>query len=156
MSGNYDSRPETEVLTFPAQIFGAASKSFNYVGPAGRRGVVLDIVADITADMAGATTVPEIDVGTTAGDASYAQFRLGTAAGAGYTAAQGVRRASQIVRTLGQPQSTGVPTASDFAGHVALETAFIPKDTPFVVTLKAGTGGAPSGTAHVYVHIKWF
>jgi len=155
MSGNYDTRPEVETLIFAAQAFGNATATFNYISPAGRRGVVVDIVADISADMVGTTTVPEIDVGTASGDVSYARFRLGTSAAAGYTAAQGVRRASQVLRTLGTPQ-VPPPAVSDFAGHVALETAFIPRDTAFAITLKAGTGGAPAGTAYVYVVIKWF
>ena len=144
-------QPQVEVLTFPAQAFGNATKLFNYVGPKGREGHVEDIVADISADMVGTTAVPEVDVGTASGDTSYARYRLGAAAGTGYTAAQGIRRAQQEAWTGNPPIAL-----SDFAGHVALNTARIPKDTAFVITLKAGTGGAPAGTASVYVVIKWF
>ena len=143
--------PQVEVLTLPAQAFGNSTKTFNYIGPKGREGHVEDIIADITADMVGTTAVPEVDVGTASGDTSYARYRLGSAAGTGYTAAQGIRRAQQEAWTGNPPIAL-----SDFAGHVALNTARIPKDTAFVITLKAGTGGAPAGTARVYVVIKWF
>ena len=143
--------PQVEVLTFPAQAFGNSTKTFNYIGPRGREGHVEDIIADISADMVGTTAVPEVDVGTASGDATYARYRLGTAAGTGYTAAQGIRRAQQEAWTGNPPIAL-----SDFAGHLAHNTARSPKDTAFVITLKAGTGGAPAGTATVYVVIKWF
>ena len=143
--------PQTEVYTFPAQAFGAATKTFNVIGPFGKEGHVEDVVVDITADMVGTTAVPEVDVGTSSGDGSYAQYRLGTAAGTGYTAAQGIRRASQEAWTGNPPIAL-----SDFANHMAMNKARIPKNTAFVVTLKAGTGGSPAGTANVYVIVKWF
>jgi hypothetical protein len=143
--------PQVEVLGLPNQAFGGATKTFNYVGPKGREGHVEDIVVDVTADMVGTTAVPEVDVGTASGDTTYARYRLGTAAGAGYTAAQGIRRGSQEAWTGNPPI-----TLSDYAGHVALNAARIPRDTAFVITLKAGTGGTPAGTANVYVIIKWF
>jgi len=144
-------QPQVEVICLNGQAFGNATQTFNYIGPKGREGHVEDIVADITADMVGTTAVPEIDVGTGSGDPSYARYRLGTAAGTGDTAAQGIRRAQQEAWTGNPPIAL-----SDFAGHVALNTSRIPKDTAFVITLKAGTGGAPAGTANVYVVIKWF
>jgi hypothetical protein len=144
-------QPQTETICLGSQAFGNSTTTFNYIGPKGREGHVEDIIADVTADMVGTTTVPEVDVGTASGDTTYARYRLGTAAGAGYTAAQGIRRAQQEAWTGNPPI-----TLSDFAGHVALNTARIPKDTAFVITLKAGTGGSPAGTARVYVVIKWF
>jgi len=144
-------QPQTEVYTFPAQAFGASTKTFNVIGPFGKEGHVEDVVVDITADMVGTTAVPEVDVGTSSGDGSYAQYRLGTAAGTGYTAAQGIRRASQEAWTGNPPIAL-----SDFANHMAMNKARIPKNTAFVVTLKAGTGGTPAGTANVYVIVKWF
>lgn len=141
--------PQTEVICLNNQNFGNSTLTFNYIGPKGREGHVEDIVADVSTAMVGTTTVPEIDVGTASGDTSYAQYRLGTAAGTGY--GTGVHRAQQEAWTGNPPI-----TLSDFAGHVALNKARIPKDTAFVITLKAGTGGAPAGVANVYVIIKWF
>jgi hypothetical protein len=152
MSGNYDTRPDVETISLINQSFNL-TPTFNYVGPRGKRGLVTDIIADITTGMVGTTSVPEIDVGTAAGDASYARYRLGAAAGSGY--GTGIKRATQDIATLGTPQ-VPPPAAADFPGHVALETAYITKDIPFVVTLKAGTGGTPAGIAHVYLIIKWF
>ena len=143
--------PQVEVITIPSNAFGNSTATFNYIGPKGREGHVEDIVVDITANMVGTTTVPEIDVGTASGDTTYARYRLGSAAGTGYTAASTPKRAQQEAWTGNPPIAL-----SDFAGHVALNTARIPKDTAFVITLKAGTGGAPAGTASVYVVIKWF
>ena len=142
-------QPQVEVISLTNQNFGNSTLAFNYIGPKGREGHVEDIVADVTTAMVGTTAVPEIDVGTASGDTSYAQYRLGTAAGSGY--GTGVHRASQEAWTGNPPI-----TLSDFAGHVALNKARIPKDTAFVITLKAGTGGAPAGVANVYVIIKWF
>ena len=147
---NYDA-PQTELYTFPNQAFGNSTKTFNLISPKGKRGLVKDILADITADMVGTTAVPEVGVGATSGDASYARYRLGTSTTSGYTAAGGVKRATQEAISGNPP-----PTLSDFAGHVQLEKAFIPKDTAFVVTLAAGTGGVPAGTANVYLVIDWF
>jgi len=141
--------PQTEVVCLPNQNFGNSTLTFNYIGPKGREGHVEDIVADITTAMVGTTAVPEIDVGTGSGDTTYARYRLGTAAGTGYGI--GVKRAQQEAWTGNPPI-----TLSDFAGHVALNATRIPKDTAFVITLKAGTGGAPAGVANVYVVIKWF
>ena len=141
--------PQTEVIALGSQAFGNSTTTFNYIGPKGREGHVEDIVADITADMVGTTAVPEVDVGTASGDTTYAQYRLGTAAGTGY--GTGAHRAQQEAWTGNPPI-----TLSDFTGHVALNKARIPKDTAFVITLKAGTGGAPAGVANVYVIIKWF
>jgi len=143
--------PQVEVLCLASTAFGNSTTTFSYIGPKGREGHVEDIVVDITADMVGTTTVPEVDVGTASGDVSYARYRLGSAAGTGYTAASTPKRAQQEAWTGNPPIAL-----SDFAGHVALNTARIPKDTAFVITLKAGTGGSPAGTARVYVVIKWF
>ena len=142
-------QPQTEVICLPNQNFGNSTLTFNYIGPKGREGHVEDIVADITTAMVGTTAVPEIDVGTASGDTTYARYRLGSAAGTGY--GTGVKRAQQEAWTGNPPIAL-----SDFSGHVALNTVRIPKDTAFVITLKAGTGGAPAGVANVYVVMKWF
>lgn len=155
MSGNYDVRPEVETYTIPSVAFGNSVKTYAFIGPAGRRGLVVDIMMDITADCVGTTSVPEAVVGLTSGSTEYARFRLGTTAILGYLASDGVRRASQIIRTKGIPQ-VPPPVATDFTAHVALEKAFIPADTAFLVTLVAGVGGSPAGTGITYVTIKWF
>jgi hypothetical protein len=131
--------------------FGATTATESYIGPKGRRGIVRDIEVHLTADAVGTTTVPEVDVGNASGDTSYARFRLGTAAGAGYTAVSMPKRARSLV--AGNPTP---PVLNDFPGHVALETAFIPADTPFVITNKQGSGGAPAGTGYSVVTIDWF
>jgi hypothetical protein len=138
-----------ETYWYPAQNFGNSTITHNVIGPPGKFGMVMDIMADVTTAMVGTTTVPEIDVGTGSGDTSYARYRLGTAAGTGY--GTGVHRARQESITGNPP-----PVLNDYSGHVALETAQIPANTAFVITLKAGTGGAPAGVADVMVRIKWF
>jgi hypothetical protein len=142
---------QVEVITIPSSAFGATTATYNYIGPKGREGHVEDIVVDISANMVGTTTVPEVDVGTASGDATYARYRLGSSATSGYLASATPKRASQEAWTGNPPI-----TLSDFAGHVALNKARIPKDTAFVITLGAGVGGTPAGTGIVYVVIKWF
>ena len=143
--------PQVEVITIPSSAFGATTATYNYIGPKGREGHVEDIVVDISANMVGTTTVPEVDVGTASGDTTYARYRLGSSATSGYLASATPKRASQEAWTGNPPI-----TLSDYAGHVALNKARIPKDTAFVITLGAGTGGSPAGVANVYVIIKWF
>src|SRR5260370_4499652 len=124
--------PQVEVLTLPSSAFGATTATFNYIGPKGREGHVEDIVVDITANMVGTTTVPEVDVGTTSGDVSYARYRLGSAAGTGYTAAATPKRAQQEAWTGNPPI-----VLNDYAGHVALNTARIPKHTALAIARQA-------------------
>lgn len=144
-------------LTYKSAVggFGAATAIETYIGPRGRKGIVRDIEANLTADAVGTTTVPEVDVGSASGLVEYARFRLGTAAGTGYTAASGPKRARSLAEATNFPGGIP-PVLNDFAGHVALETAQIPADTPFVITNKAGTGGAPAGTGYSVVTIDWY
>lgn len=150
----YDT-PQREVYYLPSGTYGATTVSRTYKGPAGKKGIVRDIVVLVTADNVGTTTVPEVTVGSAAGLVEYARFRLGTTAILGYTAAATPFRARAL--TAAAPGNTGgiPPALSDFAGHVALETASIPADTNFVISGKAGVGGAPAGTFEAYVHVDW-
>lgn len=131
--------------------FGATTATESYIGPKGRKGLVKDIEVFLTADAVGTTTVPEVNVGTASGDVTYARFRLGTTATAGYTAASTPKAARSLVTGNGLNQ-----TFEDFTGHVKLETALIPADTAFVITNKAGVGGVPAGTGYSVVYIEWF
>jgi hypothetical protein len=131
--------------------FGATTATESYIGPKGKKGKVVDIEVFLTADAVGTTSVPEVDVGSSSGDTSYARFRLGSAAGTGYAASAMPKRARSLV--TGNPTP---PTLSDFTGHVALETALIPADTAFVITNKQGSGGTPAGTGYSVVAIDWF
>ena len=165
--------PLTEFYVQPSTAFGATTETQTFIGPKGKIGYVRDMDMDITADMVGTTTVPELMVGTASGLSEYARFRLGTTAIAGYTVAQGAaRRARQV--------SGGKPYFDDYSEHVKLgrgtadasrgyisnnvyvDTAAsvaltrIPADTAFVITRKAGVGGVPAGTARSRVIIDWF
>lgn len=142
--------PESKVYESATGAFGAATASKSYIGPRGKKGLVRDIEVFLTADAVGTTTVPEVTVGAAAGTTEYARYRLGTTATAGLAAAATPQRARSLVTGSGQAQ-----TATDFAGHVALETAFIPADTPFVISGKAGVG-TPAGTGTHRVEIDWF
>lgn len=146
----YDT-PLTEIYESATGAFGATTATRSYIGPKGKRGLVRDIEVFLTADAVGTTAVPEIDVGTASGDVSYARYRLGSAAGSGLAAAATPQRARSL--TAGNPTP---PALNDYPGHVALETAFIPPDTAFVVTMKQGTGGTPAGTGTSRVTIDWF
>jgi hypothetical protein len=147
---SYDQVGVRERFTMPSGTYGATGAQVKIIGPAGKKGIVRDILFIPTADLVGTTTVPEVAVGASAGSAEYARFRLGTAVGTGYTAAQGPRRARALC--AGNPTP---PVLSDFAAHVQLETALIPADTAIFLSGVAGTGGSPAGTFAAYVDIDW-
>lgn len=147
--------PIRESYALQSAAYGATTASVAIVGPAGKTGFVRDIEFRPSADCVGTTTVPEITVGVGVGTTEYARMRLGTSAVAGYTAAQGPRRAKSLV-LAGGGNGAPPPVLNDYPGHVALETARLPADTPFVVTGKAGVGGAPAGTFSAVVIVEWF
>lgn len=150
----YDN-PQREVYVIPSSAFGAANENVAFKGPAGKVGLVRDIAVEITADMVGTTTVPEIRVGSSAQANDYARYRLGTTAIAGNTAAGTPYRAKSLV--AGPANTGGVPPVlNDFAGHVALETARIPADATFFISGTVGVGGVPAGTARREITIDWF
>lgn len=146
----YDN-PITEDYVQVSSAFGAATESSRHQGPKGKTGKVRDIWIDITADMVGTTTVPEICVGTAAAAFEYARFRLGTAIGTGYTTAQGPRRASIVA---GDQFDNAL--YEDFVGHVKMGTLLIPKDATFFISRVLGVGGTPAGTGRSIVWIDWF
>lgn len=150
---SYDN-PQREVYQIPSSAFGAANEAVAFKGPPGKTGIVRDMTAEITADMVGTATVPEIRVGNAAQDFSYARWRLGTTAILGNTAAGTPYRAKSLI--AGPGNTGGVPPVlNDFAGHVALETARLPADTAFFISGTAGVG-TPAGTARREVIIDWF
>lgn len=152
LNATYD-KPHVEMYGLPSSAFGATTATRTVIGPKGKRGKVVDILVDITADMVGTTTVPEIDVGSASGLVEYARYRLGTTAILGYLAAATPKRATQegLSTKLGT-----APHLSDYAGHVALETAELPKDTAFVITAKQGSGGSPAGTGTAVIVVEWY
>jgi hypothetical protein len=155
---SYDA-PVRESYFFPSSAFGATTETQKIIGPTGKKGLVRDIITDLSADAVGTTTVPEICVGATSGAVEYARHRLGTTAILGNTAAGTPYRASALVD--GNPNEPGAATlpgrqSLDYSEHVVLEKAFIPADTAVFLTRKAGTGGAPAGTGRTQVIIEWF
>jgi hypothetical protein len=112
---SYD-MPIRERFVLPSAAYGATTASQKIKGPKGKIGYVRDITVIPTADCVGTTTVPEVAVGVASAGSEYARFRLGTAIGTGYTAAQGVRRARALATTTTTP-----PTLTDFAAHVQLD-----------------------------------
>jgi hypothetical protein len=147
---SYDT-PLRECYFAPSSAFGATTESQQWIGPKGLTGWVRDIMVYITASMVGTTTVPEITVGSSEGATTYARFRLGTTAIAGYTTATAVRRASIVAADNWDNASL-----ADFAGHVLMRTAVIPADTIFFISRVAGVGGTPAGTGPSWVWIDWY
>lgn len=149
----YDDNVIKDRYTIPSTAFGATTVSQTWKGPKGRKGIVRDIVVYLTADMVGTTTVPEVKVGTSASDHSYARFRLGTTAVAGYTTAQNaVRRATQEIGYKGNGSTAAL---EDYTGHVKLGTDYLPADTNFVISGVQGVGGTPAGTGIIHVDVDW-
>lgn len=153
---SYDKPSRREVYYLPSSAYGATTGSKIIKGPKGKTGLVKDIVVLLSADAVGTTTVPELNVGATAGATEYARFRLGTSATAGYAAANTPFRARALAEAGAAFAAGGIaPVLSDFAGHVALETARIPADTAVFINGKIGVGGTPAGTYEAYIHIDW-
>ena len=92
----------------------ATSVTRYIIGPRGKVGFVRDLMVDITTSMVGTTSVPELQVGISAGDTTYGRYRLGTATATGYGI--GPVRASCEAWTGNPPR-----TLADFAGHVVLD-----------------------------------
>lgn len=168
MASTYDV-PKVEQYEIIATAFGATTASVALQGPPGKTGLVRDILVTLSAAAVGTTSVPEIDVGTAAGDSSFARFLLGTTAILGYAA--GEYRARTLCGAYIGPG--GIPKQlNDFTNHCFLEgnnasgtasipgTAttftYLPADTKFYITGTAGVGGTPAGTGNVIVWIDWF
>lgn len=139
------------------KAFGGTTATYALTGPRNRKGLVRDIMVNVTTTMVGTTTVPEIGIGTAAGDSGalfneYARFRLGTTAIAGYDTTSGLALRSRSLVT----GNGDAATYEDFTGHVKLETIFLPINTVFYISLVKGVGGSPAGTADVYIFIDWF
>lgn len=162
--------PGTERYTLLGNAFGATTASWKWIGIPGRKGIVRDIMARITATMVGTTSVPEIRVGNAASDNSFARWLLGTSATAGYTA--DTYRARTLCGAAAGRTGSKAVSLSDFANHISLEGnngagtvavaadannfAYLPADTAFFITGVAGVGGTPAGTADVLVDIDWW
>jgi len=151
---SYENPWKREVYYMPSSAYGATTAAKKIKSPKNKQGLVRDIVVMLSADAVGTTTVPEMNVGASSGSSEYARFRLGTSAIAGYAAANTPFRARALIE--GQAGYNGSQiTWSDYAGHVALETAKIPADTAVFMTGVQGVGGTPAGTFEAYVHIDW-
>ena len=172
MPGNttYD-RPQTERYSLLALAFGGTTASRTFQGPPGKKGLVRDIIIDVTTAMVGTTSVPELRVGSAASDNTNARWLLGTTAILGY--GTGEFRARSLCATA-QGRTGGRPEQlADFAHHIFLEGndgsgsvagvagtgtqyAFLAADTAFFITGVAGVGGGIAGTADIFVDIDWF
>lgn len=169
MTATYD-QPIRETYSLLGSAFGATTASRTFQGPPGKKGLVRDVIMDVTAAMVGTTSVPEICVGTAASDNSFARWLLGTTAILGY--GTGEFRARSLCYTGAGRTGSKATQLADFAHHIALEGndgsgtvgtasdangfAFLPADTAFFITGVAGVGGTPAGTADVQVVIEWF
>src|SRR4051812_19944059 len=124
---SYDKPWKSEVYYLPSAAYGSAAAQKKIKSPKNKQRIVKDLLVLISADIVGTTTVPELNVGASAGSSEYARFRLGTTAILGYLAANTPIRARALVE--GQPGFKGAQlTWSDYAGHISLETAKIPAD----------------------------
>ena len=147
--------------------FGAdgEAKSYAFIGPPGKKGLVRDIEVRITEDMVGTTTVPEVNVGDAPSDLGsldheYARFRLGSTAILGYTAVGVpiIRASSLATDSINEPGAATLPgrQSTNYSEHVVLEKAFLPADTAFYISLVPGFGGAETGAGMIAVEIDWF
>lgn len=122
---------DMEEYTYIDATFGGTAVTHQIIGPRGKVGFVRDMSVDVSTSLVGTTTVPEIDVGISSGDATYGRYRLGIAAsGANQAYTVGMHRASEEAWTGNPPR-----TFADYAGHVVLDGG--PLDT--------ATGRIPTG-----------
>lgn len=106
---------QNQEYTYIDATLGATSVVHYIVGPRGKVGFVRDISVDVAVALVGTTTVPEIDVGISSGDATFGRYRLGSTAILGYGV--GPHRASTEPDVTGNPPRTGAV----YAGHVVLD-----------------------------------
>jgi hypothetical protein len=102
-------------MTTADQTFGATTIAHYIVGPKGKVGFVRDILVEVTTSLVGTTSVPEIDVGISSGDATYGRYRLGTSIGTGLGV--GSYSASDEPDIVGNPPRLGTL----FSNHVVLD-----------------------------------
>jgi hypothetical protein len=106
---------QNQERTYIDATFGATSVVHYIVGPKGKVGFVRDIFVDVTTSLVGTSTVPEIDVGISSGDATFGRYRLGSTAILGYGV--GPHLASTEPDIVGNPPRTGTA----YSGHVVLD-----------------------------------
>lgn len=94
--------------------FGSTTVVHFIMGPKGKVGLLRDVFVEVTTSLVGTTTVPEVMVGISSGDATFGRYRLGTAIGTGYGV--GPHRASAEAISGNPPR-----TLADFAAHVVLD-----------------------------------
>jgi len=164
--GIYDA-PKTERYSLLGLSL-AANASRDFKGPPGKKGIVRDIVVNVTTALVGTTSVPEIRVGSAANDSSFARWLLGTSAIAGY--GLGDYRARSLCQNAQGRTGSRAMQLNDFANHIALEGnngsnapavaadangfAYLPADTSFFISGFAGVG-TPAGVIDGYVDIDW-
>lgn len=132
---SYDN-PMTIAYSWAAHDFGAGAATNEVRGPAGKRGLVKDIILyDVTETFTDTTTSGYVQVGTAADPDAYAELDcLVTAAAATASAA-----------------AVTTETATNFIG-----TTTITADSLVQVKFVSPTGGAPAGIGSVQVIIDWF
>jgi hypothetical protein len=111
-----------------AEAFGGGSLVHQIIGPKGCVGFVRDLLCEVTVAMVGTTTVPEIAVGISSGDATFGRYRLGSVVGTGYGLGMQRAGAEQLQTILTQPGRA----LADYAGHVQLDGG------PYTSTVIAG------------------
>lgn len=108
-------KPDIREYSWTDATFGATSVTHLIMGPKGKVGFVRDIIAEVAVSLVGTTTVPEVDIGISSGDATYGRFRLGTTAILGF--GTGVQSASDDPTIVGNP-----PRNSQlFANYIVLD-----------------------------------
>lgn len=136
--------PQEVTYSYIGQAFGGGTITKYIQGPKGKRGRVTYVNANATVSFVGTATPGAVQVGVAGALTKFANMPMG-AAGAG-TAANASVVASDYASGL---------TGSNPSSEPATPYQFIPEDTQAVITLLAPTGGAPAGTADVFIKIEW-
>lgn len=111
----------------------SANVTHQIIGPKGCVGFVRDVLVDVTTSIVGTTSVPEIVLGISSGDATFGRYRLGYTASLGYGVGMHRAGAEQLVVNT---NNAGRQFA-DITGHVVLDGG---------IYTSSGTAGGSYGT----------
>ena len=123
------SNPTPYCFTF-LHDFGAATEGLIFRGPSGMQGTIQEVEVMAYEVFNAVTTEAAVNIGSAALGAEYVAMGLGTLAD-------------------GDEQRM-TDTAAD------LVLAALPADTDIHLTLKAPTGGTPTGKAYVQIMVHWY
>lgn len=128
--------PDRRAYSFGIHDFGAGGDALEILGPAGKKGRLVDIMVSATETFNAVTTQGFVRVGSAADADEFGELSLGTT------------EADTAVLASAQPG--GLKTDSNG------QSVLIDADEDVQVAFVAPTGGTPAGMGYVQIWIDWF